>query len=35
MIQVDEKQIVRRLYFIQCRSIRRIAEERHYSRRVD
>jgi len=34
MIQVDEKEIIRRLYFIKRHSIRRIAREHHYSRKT-
>ena len=32
MIQVEEKEIIRRLYFIEGWSMRRIARERHHSR---
>jgi transposase len=34
MIQVDEKEIIRRLYFIKRHSIRQIAREHHYSRKT-
>ncbi len=34
MIQVDEKENIRRLYFIKRHSIRRIAREHHYSRKT-
>ena len=34
MIQVDEKEKIRRLYFIKRHSIRKIAREHHYSRKT-
>jgi len=34
MIQVDEKETIRRLYFIKRHSARRIARERHHSRKT-
>ena len=34
MIQVDEKETIRRLYFIKRHSARRIAQERHHSRKT-
>jgi transposase len=34
MIQVDEKETIRRLYFIKRHSTRRIARERHHSRKT-
>ena len=34
MIQVDEKEKIRRLYFIKRRSIRQIAREHRYSRKT-
>ena len=34
MIQVDEKEKIRRLYFLKRCSIRRIAREHHYSRKT-
>jgi transposase len=34
MIQVEEKENIRRLYFIKRNSIRQIAEEHHYSRKT-
>lgn len=34
MIQVDEKENIRRLYFIKRHSVRRIAREHHYSRKT-
>ena len=34
MIQVEEKEIIRRLYFIEGKSIRQIARERHHDRRA-
>ena len=34
MIQVDEKETIRRLYFIQRHSLREIAKELHHSRKT-
>ena len=34
MIQVEEKENIRRLYFIKRKSIRQIAEGNHYSRKT-
>ena len=34
MIQVEEKETIRRLYFSQRHSIREIAKERHHSRKT-
>ena len=34
MIQVDEKETIRKLDFIKRHSIRRIAREHHYSRKM-
>jgi transposase len=34
MIQVEEKETIRRLYFIKRHSVRRIARENHYSRKT-
>ena len=34
MIQVDEKEAIRGLYFIKRHSIRQIARERHHSRKT-
>ena len=34
MIQVDEKEVIRRLYFMQRHSVRRIARERRHSRKT-
>jgi transposase len=34
MIQVDEKEKIRRLYFIKRHSIRKIAKEHHYARKT-
>jgi transposase len=34
MIQVDEKETIRRLYFIQRHSIREVAKELHHSRKT-
>ena len=34
MIQVDEKETIRRLYFIKRHSMRQVARERHHSRKT-